>query len=117
MHPTYMRMIRKMEESEKRKHRKIERPWMLYILRCCNNTFYTGVTNDIERRLKLHNNGQASRYTRSRRPVELVYSEVCGGRAKALVRECRVKALSRPEKERLIIDGKRPVKRKGKRNG
>jgi putative endonuclease len=89
--------------------------WYLYILRCANDTFYTGVTKDLDRRLKMHNAGTASKYTRTRRPVEMVHSEKCGSRAKALVRECKVKALSRPEKEKLVLNIKR--KKKGKHHG
>jgi predicted GIY-YIG superfamily endonuclease len=79
-----------------------DRPWILYILRCEDGSFYTGITNDLERRLNQHRDGQASRYTRSRRPVKIVYSESCAGRSDALKRESAVKVLSRKEKEALI---------------
>ncbi|MBN2206610.1 MAG: GIY-YIG nuclease family protein [Candidatus Aminicenantes bacterium] len=88
-----------------------EAPWFLYILRCGDGSFYTGITNDIERRLKAHQDGKASRYTRTRRPVDLVYREACGGRSLALARECAVKALSRERKEKLITPGcRRPAR-------
>jgi putative endonuclease len=80
-------------------------PWFLYILECSDGSFYTGVTKDIERRLGEHNQGKASRYTRTRRPVKLLYFEPCSDRAAALVRECAVKALSRKQKERLVENG------------
>lgn len=77
--------------------------WILYILRCEDGSFYTGITNDLERRLNQHRDGRASRYTRSRRPVKIVYSESCKSRSHALKRESAVKLLSRKEKETLIV--------------
>jgi len=76
--------------------------WFLYILRCGDGSLYTGVTTDIDRRLKMHQEGKASRYTRTHRPVELVYREECGSRSQALTRECAVKSLPRERKEDLI---------------
>ncbi|MDA8422487.1 MAG: GIY-YIG nuclease family protein [Nitrospiraceae bacterium] len=76
--------------------------WLLYILKCRDNTFYTGITNDVERRLGMHNDGIASRYTRSRLPVILIYQERCRNKSSALKKECRVKSLSRKEKEQYI---------------
>lgn len=75
--------------------------WTLYILKCKDGSFYAGITNDLERRLNQHRDGRASRYTRSRRPVTVVYRESCESRSHALKRECAVKALSRKEKEEL----------------
>ncbi|HYA39603.1 MAG TPA: GIY-YIG nuclease family protein [Candidatus Methylomirabilis sp.] len=83
-----------------------EKPWYVYIMECSDGSLYTGVTNDIERRHQQHNDGSASRYTRSRRPVVLRYQEVCGSRSEALIRECAVRLLSRKEKETLINRGK-----------
>ena len=79
-----------------------DKPWFLYIMECSDGSFYTGITNDIERREQQHNDGTASRYTRSRRPVELRYHERCGTRSQALIRECSVKLLSRKEKVELV---------------
>jgi predicted GIY-YIG superfamily endonuclease len=76
--------------------------WVVYVLRCADGTLYTGITNDLERRLLQHNTGRASRYTRSRRPVRLVYFETAANRSLALRREAAIKALSRQEKERLV---------------
>ena len=78
------------------------KPWFLYILECNDGSFYTGITNDIERRFRMHMTGRASHYTRTRRPVELAYQEPCATRTQAMVRECAVKALSRRKKEELI---------------
>lgn len=76
--------------------------WCLYILQCSDGTFYTGITNDLVRRLELHNSGTASRYTRSRTPVTLIYKEACRNKSSALKKECRIKALTRKEKEEYI---------------
>lgn len=79
--------------------------WILYLLRCRDGTFYTGITTDLDRRLTQHQEGAASRYTRGRGPVRIVYRESCANRSEALRRECAVKALSRGRKERLITEG------------
>jgi predicted GIY-YIG superfamily endonuclease len=76
--------------------------WFVYILRCADGTLYTGITNDLIRRCEQHNAGTASRYTRSRLPVELVYQEAQGNRSVASKREFEIKALSRQQKESLI---------------
>lgn len=77
-------------------------PWIVYIVECRDGSFYTGITNDMSRRIQEHNDGTASRYTRSRRPVVLRYQEQMAERSQALVRECAVKLLTRKEKEALI---------------
>jgi predicted GIY-YIG superfamily endonuclease len=84
--------------------------WSLYIVKCRDGTLYTGVTNDLRRRMDQHNRGTASRYTRSRLPVELVYRERCRNRSSALKKECRVKSLSRKEKEARIAGNARSAK-------
>jgi predicted GIY-YIG superfamily endonuclease len=76
--------------------------WLLYIVRCRDGTFYTGITNNLDRRLELHNSGAASRYTRSRLPVALLYTEACRSKSGALRKELRIKALTRREKEEYI---------------
>jgi predicted GIY-YIG superfamily endonuclease len=76
--------------------------WTLYLLRCRDGSLYAGITTDLERRLTQHREGSASRYTRSRRPVKIVYREPCASRSHALKREHAVKALSHSAKERLI---------------
>ena len=73
-----------------------------YILRCSDNTLYTGWTNDIEARLAAHNSGQGAKYTRGRRPVELVYLERFDTRQEAMRREVYIKRLSRADKLKLI---------------
>jgi putative endonuclease len=83
-----------------------EPPWFVYILECRDGSFYTGVTNNLDRRQHQHNEGTASRYTRSRRPVTLRYQELCGSRSQALIRECSLRLLSRKEKEELVKRGR-----------
>ena len=80
----------------------MEQTWYLYILRCGDDTLYTGITTDVEKRLEAHRSGKGAKYTRGRAPLELAYREVCGSHSQALKREYQVKALSRQEKQRLI---------------
>ena len=79
-------------------------PWFVYIVRCADKTLYTGMTNDLLRRIDQHNAGSASRYTRVRRPVELVYQQQVESRSAALKREYAIKQLTRQQKEQLISD-------------
>jgi len=76
-----------------------------YILECADKSLYTGWTDDLEKRLKAHNNGAGSRYTRSRLPVLLKYCEKYGTKSEAMRRECAIKKLSRNEKLSLIQNG------------
>ncbi len=73
----------------------------VYMVRCADGTFYTGYARDPERRTEVHNSGRGAKYTATRRPVALVYSEACNSRSAALKREHEVKSLARIEKERL----------------
>jgi putative endonuclease len=77
-------------------------PWLVYLLRCCDGPLYTGITNDLPERLKAHAAGKASKYTRSRLPVRLAYSEGQRSKSAALKREAAIKGLRRAEKERLV---------------
>jgi predicted GIY-YIG superfamily endonuclease len=96
----------KIREEQSAPNASADAVWFLYILQCCDGSFYTGVTTDIDRRIREHQEGTASRYTRTRRPVVLVYREECGSRSRSLARECAVKSLSRRRKEELISGGK-----------
>ena len=80
----------------------MDQNWYVYILHCADDTLYTGITNHLDRRLKAHNAGTASRYTRVRRPVEMVYYEEAETKGDALRRELQIKALSRSNKMKLI---------------
>lgn len=73
-----------------------------YILRCADDTLYTGWTNDLSGRLKAHNSGKGAKYTRCRLPVELLYYEQFSTRQEAMSREWHIKQLSRKEKLELI---------------
>lgn len=74
----------------------------VYMLRCRDGSLYAGWTNDLEKRLKAHNSGSASKYTRTRLPAELVYFEEWESKEAAMSREWHIKRLSREEKLKLI---------------
>lgn len=76
--------------------------WWVYVLRCADDTLYTGVTTDTDRRLGQHNAGTASKYTRSRRPVVIVHREAARGHGDALRREAAIKRLPRSAKLELF---------------
>jgi len=77
--------------------------WFVYILECSDKTLYTGITNNLEKRLEQHNHGQeAAKYTRARRPVKCVYKEKQPNRSEATKRELAIKQLNRTEKLKLI---------------
>ena len=84
----------------------MEKKWFVYILRCADDTLYTGITDDVARRVAVHNSGKGAKYTRARRPVAVVYTEECDGYSAALKRECAIKRLTRPQKRSLITEGK-----------
>lgn len=73
-----------------------------YILRCQDDTLYTGWTTDLEKRVETHNLGKGAKYTRTRLPVELVYYEAFASKEEAMSREWHIKQLSRKDKLRLI---------------
>ena len=73
-----------------------------YILECHDGTYYTGWTNDIEKRLKAHNEGKGAKYTKARRPVVLAYYEKFETKEEAMRREYAIKHMSRKEKEKLV---------------
>lgn len=80
--------------------------WFVYMVRCADQSLYTGVATDVTRRVEEHNqsNQLGARYTRSRRPVELVYQELCESRSHACQREYALKQLNRRNKLALIAD-------------
>ena len=90
--------------------RQGQKNWTVYILECCDGTYYTGVTNDLEARVACHNAGKGARYTRGRLPVKLLYQEPCEDRTIAQRREIAIKKLSRPQKELLLSERKRDSK-------
>ncbi len=76
--------------------------WYVYMLRCRDNTLYTGITDDVPRRLQAHNSGVGAKYTRGRGPLTLVYQEICATKSDALKKEYAIKQLTRAQKETLI---------------
>lgn len=82
----------------------VNREWTVYILRCSDGTLYTGITTDVERRVREHNevDSKSARYLKTRRPVELVYQESARTRGEAMKRERAIKSLPRVRKLRLI---------------
>ena len=79
-----------------------EMNWICYLLRCADDTLYCGVTNNLDKRIAAHTAGTAAKYTRARRPVELVFMQDCSDKSTALKREMEIKNLSRTEKLALI---------------
>jgi len=79
-------------------------PWHVYILRCADNSLYTGVTTDVQRRVEEHNNDNrlGAKYTRARRPVSLVFEQPFTSRSDACKAETAIKTLSKTEKELMI---------------
>lgn len=79
----------------------MEKQWILYILQCADGTFYTGITDNLDRRLAAHQAGKGAKYTRGRGPLILRYTEPCESYSHALRREYAVKSLSREQKQKL----------------
>ena len=82
-----------------------------YIVRCSDGSLYTGWTNDLEKRIKAHNEGKGAKYTKSRRPVELVYYEAFEKKEEAMSRERAIKQMSREEKKGLLKAAPVPLQR------
>ena len=77
--------------------------WSVYMLLCADGTLYTGITNNLEKRLEAHNLGKGAKYTKGRSPVTIIYQEDSLTRSEALKRESQMKKLSRKEKLRLPL--------------
>ena len=97
--------------ARKPKVRRSTDEWFVYMVRCADGSLYTGIATDVERRCGQHNAGTASRYTRSRLPVALVYHEAHPDQSSALKREAAVKALDRREKLAMTQQKKEPTKK------
>jgi len=76
--------------------------WYVYLLKCADDTLYCGITNDIDNRLSAHNKGIASKYTRSRLPVSLIWFEPCKDKKEAAKKEYYIKKLTRKQKKMLV---------------
>lgn len=77
--------------------------FFVYVVECRDGTYYTGYTPDLKKRLKAHNSGKGAKYTRSRRPVSLVWNKGFRDFKKTLSEEARIKRMSRSEKEELVL--------------
>jgi predicted GIY-YIG superfamily endonuclease len=95
MESNYLRMIRGM----KGKGRK---DWTVYILRCGDGSLYTGITKDVQARIKQHSEGRGATYTRTRLPVTLLYQQEGLTHSEALIREAQIKAMPRTKKEEIV---------------
>jgi len=85
---------------------KLKKPlWFVYILKCADNTYYTGITNNIKNRITNHENGTGAKYTKGRGPFILVFQESCPDRSNASQRERQIKKLSLEQKKQLIESG------------
>ena len=76
--------------------------WIIYIVKCNDKSFYTGITNDLDKRIEKHISGTGSKYLRGRLPIELVYQETSLNRSSATKRELEIKKLNKKEKQFLI---------------
>lgn len=86
--------------------RAMEKQWYVYILQCTDGTLYTGITDNVQRRIAVHNSGKGAKYTRGRRPVVLLYEETCTDHSNALKREIEIKRLSKLDKLKLCNQAK-----------
>jgi putative endonuclease len=77
------------------------KPWYVYLVRCCDGSIYTGISDDVEARIRKHNSGKGAKYTAQRRPVSLLYSELHPDQGTAMKRESQVKRWRKDRKERL----------------
>lgn len=100
MKPRYRRMLEGMRTADAPAGKP---EWNVYIVRCADDTLYTGVAKCVEDRLEKHNAGRGAAYTRTRRPVTLIYSQSRMTRSQALIREAQIKRLPRPQKEKLSL--------------
>jgi putative endonuclease len=80
--------------------------WSVYILKCADGSLYTGISTDVEERVKRHNEGRGAAYTRSHRPVVLAWAEVAASESAARRREAQIKGWTRVEKQRLLGTGR-----------
>lgn len=80
----------------------VDKPWVVYILQCADETYYTGITNDLAKRVAKHDSGKGAKYTRTRTPVILMYAKPIGTMVDALKEERRIKKLTRKQKELLF---------------
>jgi putative endonuclease len=80
----------------------VKKPWFLYIIRCSDNSLYTGISNSLNKRIEAHNSGKGAKYTKGRAPVTLVHQEKFTDKSSASKREAEIKKLTRKEKLELL---------------
>ena len=85
--------------------------WIVYIVKCSDKSFYTGITNNLKKRLEIHISGNGSKYLRGRLPIKLIYKESLANRSQASKREIEIKKLNKKEKQ-LIINCKNKIKKR-----
>ncbi len=90
--------------------------WQVYIILCSDNSLYTGITKDIERRFRQHAEEHGAKYFRGRKPKEVVYLECGHNRSSAGKRECQIKAMTRVEKSLLVNSPKNDIRLLKKQN-
>ena len=83
---------------------KNEKAWLVYIIQCTDNAYYTGITNNLEQRVQQHSAGEGAKYFRGRKPVAVVYTEPATDRGSATRREAEIKKMTRAQKIALISD-------------
>jgi putative endonuclease len=81
--------------------KKTAKTWVVYMLQCSDNSLYTGITNDLPKRVEAHNKGKGARYTRGRAPVSVVYQQDCDSKSDALKKEISLKKLPTEKKRAL----------------
>ncbi|MEM9776618.1 MAG: GIY-YIG nuclease family protein [Chloroflexota bacterium] len=79
--------------------------WHIYLIRCADNSLYTGITTDVERRFRTHSAGKGAKYVKARRPLKLVFQQEIGDRSLASKVEYAVKQLTKRQKERIVLEG------------
>jgi predicted GIY-YIG superfamily endonuclease len=99
----YLRMIQGMKSRGRKE-------WTVYILRCGDGSLYTGITKDVQARVKQHNESRGATYTRTRLPVLLLYQQEGLTHSEALIREAQIKAMPRSKKEEIILREKSVVR-------
>jgi len=90
--------------------------WHVYILRCRDGSLYTGYTNDLDARLAAHNAGKGAKYTASRRPVKIVYTESAESKSAAMQRELQIKGWTKAKKEALFAENPKQLRNLSKKN-
>lgn len=89
-------------------HVSMQKRWHVYMVRCRDGSLYTGITTDIKKRIATHNTGKGAAYTRSRKPVVLIWTRPAKSESLARKREAKIKTWSKQEKEAFILTHQRP---------